>query len=281
MAGAASSDCAASGPHSDRGVSSAVRITWLGHATVLVETDGLRLLTDPLLGAGLGPLRRLGPTPDPDAIGDIDAILVSHAHPDHFDLDSLRRVKGEPLVIVPGGLGQAARRSGLSVREVASGEVFDLHPRERARTHANPIRVTVVHARHWRWPLQPRARCIGYLIEGTLGIYFAGDTALFPRMDRIAGRVAIALLPVGRWGPHRGPDRLTPASAVEAMRRVGAQAAIPIHWGTLHPPGMPPGSWASPAADAGARFATAGAALGLGLDIRVLRPGEATDFDTP
>ena len=259
----------------------AVRITWLGHATVLVEIDGLRLLTDPLLGAGLGPLRRVGATPDPGAIGEIDAILVSHAHPDHFDLDSLRRVSGDPLVIVPGGLGRAARRAGRSVREVVAGEVFELSPRGAARSDTNPIRLTVVHARHWRWPLQPRARCIGYLVEGSLGIYFAGDTALFPRMDRIAGRVAIALLPVGRWGPHRGPDRLTPVSAVEAMRRVGARAAIPIHWGTLHPPGMPPGSWASSAANAGARFATAGAALGLGLDIRVLRPGEATDFELP
>jgi L-ascorbate metabolism protein UlaG (beta-lactamase superfamily) len=262
-------------------VSNAVRITWLGHATVLVEIDGLRLLTDPLLGAGLGPLRRLGPTPDPDAIGDIDAILVSHAHPDHFDLDSLRRVNGDPLVIVPGGLGRAARRAGRSVREVVAGEVVELSPRGAARSDAGPVRVTIVHARHWRWPLQPRARCVGYLVEGSLGIYFAGDTALFPRMDRIAGRVAVALLPVGRWGPHRGPDRLTPASAVEAMRRVGAQAAIPIHWGTLHPPGLAPGRRGSPAADAGARFATAGAELEPGLDIRVLQPGEATDFDAP
>jgi L-ascorbate metabolism protein UlaG (beta-lactamase superfamily) len=262
-------------------VSNAVRITWLGHATVLVEIDGLRLLTDPLLGAGLGPLRRVGPTPDPGAIGDIDAILVSHAHPDHFDLDSLRRVNGDPLVIVPGGLGRAARRAGRSVREVVAGEVVELSPRGAARSDAGPVRVTIVHARHWRWPLQPRARCVGYLVEGSLGIYFAGDTALFPRMDRIAGRVAVALLPVGRWGPHRGPDRLTPASAVEAMRRVGAQAAIPIHWGTLHPPGLAPGRRGSPAADAGARFATAGAELELGLDIRVLQPGEATDFDAP
>jgi L-ascorbate metabolism protein UlaG (beta-lactamase superfamily) len=261
-------------------VSNAVRITWLGHATVLVEMDGFRLLTDPLLGAGLGPLRRVGPTPDPGEIGEIDAILVSHAHPDHFDLDSLRRVNGNPLLIVPGGLGRAARRAGRSVREVVAGEVVELSPRGTARSEASPIRVTIVHARHWRWPLQPRARCVGYLVEGSLGIYFAGDTALFPRMDRIAGRVAIALLPVGRWGPHRGPDRLTPASAVEAMRRVGAQAAIPIHWGTLHPPGLAPGRRGSPSADAGARFATAGAELELGLDIRVLQPGEATVFGT-
>src|SRR5712691_1849001 len=170
-AGGASSACAASGRHSDRGVGNAVRITWLGHATVLVEIDGLRLLTDPLLGAGLGPLRRVGATPDPRAIGEIDAILVSHAHPDHFDLDSLRRVSGDPLVIVPGGIGRAARRAGRSVREVVAGEVFELSPRGAARSDTNPIRLTVVHARHWRWPLQPRARCLGYLVAGSPWIY--------------------------------------------------------------------------------------------------------------
>jgi L-ascorbate metabolism protein UlaG (beta-lactamase superfamily) len=254
-------------------VGDSVRITWLGHATVLVEMDGVRLLTDPLLGERLGHLRRVGPTPDPVALGPIDAVLVSHAHPDHFDLASLRRVRGEPLVVVPGGLGRSAGRAARSVHEMRAGESVGV-----PRTGDGLVRVTAVPARHWRWPLQPRSRCLGYLIEGSVGIYFAGDTALFPAMSELAGRVAIALLPVGRWGPHRGPDRLTPASAVEAMRRIGAQAAIPIHWGTLHPPGFSPGRWGSPAADAGARFALAADASGPGLDIRVLRPGESTEF---
>jgi L-ascorbate metabolism protein UlaG (beta-lactamase superfamily) len=255
------------------GAGDGVRITWLGHATVLIEFDGVRLLTDPLLGNGLGPLRRVGPTPDPVRLGAMDAVLVSHAHPDHFDLDSLRRVGGQPLLLVPGGLGRAARRAGASVRELGAGDSLDL-----ARPEAGVVRVTAVPARHWRWPLQPRARCLGYLVEGSIGIYFAGDTALFPAMSGLAGRVAVALLPVGRWGPHRGPDRLTPASAVEAMSRVGARAAIPIHWGTLHPPGFAPGRWGSPSADAGARFAQVARESASGLDIRVLQPGESTEF---
>ena len=255
-----------------------VRITWLGHATVLIEMDGVRLLTDPFFGTGLGPLRRLGPTPDPATIGPIDTVLVSHAHPDHFDLSSLRRVGGEPMLVVPNGLGRVARRTGQTVRELAAGDRFDVEPASSSGRGGRGIGVTAVPARHWRWPLRPGARCIGYLIEGSVGIYFAGDTALFPAMDRLAGRVAIALLPVGRWGPHRGPDRLSPASAVEAMSRVGARAAIPIHWGTFHPPGMPPGRWGSPAADAGARFASAAGERSPELDIRVLQPGESTEF---
>jgi L-ascorbate metabolism protein UlaG (beta-lactamase superfamily) len=287
MAGAASSGSAASGPPVDRSVAEIVRVTWLGHATALIEMDGLRLLTDPLLGARLGPLRRAGPTPDARAIGPIDAIFVSHAHPDHFDIGSLRQIGGQPLVVVPGGLGSAARRAGRTVRELTAGDGFDLAPggiaSDLSRSEPGLVTVTAIHARHWRWPLQPRARCLGYLIEGSLGIYFAGDTALFPAMDRLAGRVAVALLPVGRWGPHRGPDRLTPATAVEAMRRIGARAAIPIHWGTFHPPGLRPGRWGSPAAHAGARFASAARAAGHTspeLDIRVLQPGESTEFET-
>src|SRR3989442_13533245 len=100
-------------------------------------------------------------------------------------------------------------------------------------------------------------------------------------MDRIAGGGAVALLPVGRWGPHRGPDRLTPVSAVEAMRRVGARAAVPIHWGTLHPPGMPPGRRGSPAAGAGGRFAAPGGAVGVGAGFPGVRPGRAPRLRLP
>ena len=282
MAGAACSVFARSGRARDPGtltsVGGSVRITWLGHATVLVEMDGVRLLTDPLLGERLGPLRRIGPTPDPVAIGPIDAVLISHAHPDHFDAGSLKRVAGEPLLVVPTGLGRTAGRAGRSVHELRAGESVGVFRDEVTGPGPPSIEVTAIPARHWRWPLQPRARCLGYLIEGSVGIYFAGDTALFPAMGELDGRVAIALLPVGRWGPHRGPDRLTPSSAVEAMRRVGAKAAIPIHWGTFHPPGMAPGRWGSPSADAGARFAHAARVSASDLDIRVLGPGESTEF---
>ena len=256
-----------------------VRITWLGHATVLIEIDGVRLLTDPFLGDRLGPLRRIGPSPDPAAIGTVDAVLVSHAHPDHFDLRSLRRLPGAPLLLVPSGLAAAARRAGGPVRGVEAGDVIELRA-AASDTSGGNVRVTAVPARHWRWPFQPRARCIGYLVGGSVGIYFAGDTALFPAMEELAGHVDIALLPVGRWGPHRGPDRLTPAGAVEAMRRVGASAAVPIHWGTFHPPGLPPGRRGSPVADAGKRFAAAAVRL-PDLDIRVLLPGESTQFEGP
>ena len=87
---------------------SALRLTYIGHATVLIEVDGVRILTDPVLGPRLGPLRRLGPTPDPAGLGAIDAVLISHSHPDHFHGASLRAIPGRPLIVVPRGLGRSA-----------------------------------------------------------------------------------------------------------------------------------------------------------------------------
>ena len=78
------------------------------------------------------------------------------------------------------------------------------------------VHVTAVPARHARWPVHRDARPIGFLIEGSTRVYFAGDTALYEGMTRLAGHVDVALLPVGRWGSQRGPARLSPSTAVEA-----------------------------------------------------------------
>lgn len=245
-------------------------MTYLGHATVMLELDGVRIVTDPILVDRLGPLRRSGPAPDPATIGTVDGIVISHAHPDHFHRASLRALEGQPVVVLPFGLGARLARSGDSLRELTVDEGCDI----------GGVRVTAVPARHGRWPLHPGVRALGYLIEGSTSVYFAGDTAIHPAMAGLAGRVHVALLPVGRWGPPRGPVRLTPASAVDAARLVGARSAIPIHWGTLYLPGFGGGRWGWGSFDAGDAFATEAAARLPELDVRVLQPGEATDFET-
>jgi L-ascorbate metabolism protein UlaG (beta-lactamase superfamily) len=249
----------------DRGL----RLTYIGHASVLIELDGARILTDPILGHRVGPLRRAGPTPDPADIGPIDAVLVSHGHPDHFQRSSLRAVHGSPLVVVPRGLGTSAEMAGHRVREVTVNDRVDI----------GGVRITTVPARHGRWPRHPGARPIGFLIEGSQGVYFAGDTALHPAMARLGGHVDVALLPVGRWGPPRGPARLTPSTAVDAATLVGARTAIPIHWGTLYLPGFRTGRWGWGSFDAGDAFAMEAAERAPDLEVRVLGPGEATDID--
>ena len=227
----------------------------------------MRILTDPVLGDHLGPLRRHGPTPDPRAIGDLDAILVSHGHPDHFDPRSLRRLGVANRLVVPAGLVRSADALGSPVDELGVGD----------SVRVGPVTVTAVPALHWRWPLRPRARAVGYLIEGSTGIYFAGDTRYFPAMAGFAHRVDVALLPVGRWGPHPGPDRLGPASAAETARVLGASVAIPIHWGTFYPAGLWR-IWPRPLREPAARFAAELAQVAPEIDVRVLEPGVSTDI---
>ncbi len=245
-----------------------IGVGYLGHATVLLELHGLRILTDPFLRDRLGPLRRHGPCPDPGALGPIDVVLISHAHPDHFDGRSLRALAGHPLIVVPRGMGRAVRRLGLDSREVGIGEPLTIAP---------DWTVSAVPARHWRWPLASRAAAVGYLIEGPLGagIYFAGDTAAYRAMRDFADRVDIALLPVGSWGPHVGPGHLTPRSAAAVARTLGARVAVPIHWGTLYPPGLER-FFGDRLTQPASRFVAWSAEVAPGLDVRLLQPGEST-----
>ena len=245
-----------------------LRLTYVGHATVLIELDGVRILTDPLLTGRLGPLRRRGPIPEPADLDPIDAVLISHAHRDHFDPGSLAAVGGDPLVVVPLGMGPAVARVGCQAHELSVDDRVDV----------GALGITAVHARHGRWLRHGDARPLGFLVEGSTRVYFAGDTAIYPAMAQLAGRVDVALLPVGRWGPPRGPIRLTPATAVDAALLLGARAAIPIHWGTLYVPGFEAGRWGWGSLEAGDAFAGEAMRRAPDLDVTVLRPGEARAF---
>ncbi len=246
-----------------------VGIRFVGHSTVLLELPGLRILTDPFLRDRLGPLRRHGPVPDPGELGGIDVVLLSHAHPDHFDRKSLRSLAGTPFVVAPRGLGRSIRRARLDARELEVGETAGLGAQWR---------VQAIAARHWRWPGSPRAASIGFLLEGPgqTGIYFPGDTSRFAAMATLAGRVDLALLPVGRWGPHVSPGHLSPRTAAEVARDVGARFAVPVHWGTLYPAGLPTGrSLTEPAT----RFAHWAERVAPELRVLPLEPGEATRIE--
>ncbi|MFL5679148.1 MAG: MBL fold metallo-hydrolase [Chloroflexota bacterium] len=241
------------------------RVGFVGHATVLVDAGRFRFLTDPFLRTRLGPLRRHGPVPDPASLGEVDAILISHAHPDHFDRRSLSRVRGHPTVVVPAGLGAAAAGLSGPVVEMRVGQTISV----------GGASITAVPASHWRSPRRPAAATLGYLVEAGIATYFAGDTGPFDALSRLAGRVDLALLPVWSWGPHLGPGHLDPADAARLARTIRPTAAVPIHWGTLYPSGLHR-VWSRALTEPGPRFAAAAARLAPAVDVRVLRPGEET-----
>jgi L-ascorbate metabolism protein UlaG (beta-lactamase superfamily) len=201
-------------------------ITWLGHATVLIELDGARLLTDPLLGARVGPLVRIAAPVAMDQVSGLDAVLLSHLHADHTHVGSLRALGATPRIVAPRGAADWLRRQGLAaVSELSAGQ----------RTHVGPVTVTATAAVHEgrRRPLGPEAEAVGYLVQGTRSVYFAGDTDLFEAMGELRGQVDVALLPVWGWGSTLGPGHLDPERAARATRVIAPAIAIPIHWGTM------------------------------------------------
>ncbi len=245
-----------------------VEVTFVGHATVLIEIGGVRVLTDPFLRPRIGPLQRHGPVPDPSSL-EADVVLVSHGHRDHFDRRSIEALPGRPVIVVPRGLAAALPRElGARVVEVAAGESADV----------GGVRIEAVRARHWISPGARRAQPVGFVLDAGPRVYFAGDTGRFDELVRAVGRVDLAFLPVWTWGPHLGPGHLGPRSAAEVARDIKPAAAVPIHWGTLYPRHLHR-VWRRPLREPGDRFAAHAQRLAPEIDVRVLRPGEATSFD--
>ena len=115
---------------------------------------------------------------------------------------------------------------------------------------------------------------VGYCVDGSSRVYFAGDTDLFPAMSDLAGTVDVALLPVWGWGPRLGPGHLNPTRAAEAVVRIRPRLAVPIHWGTFYPIGLSrlvPRPLERPPLD----FAEEVARIAPGTAVRIIAPGEA------
>jgi L-ascorbate metabolism protein UlaG (beta-lactamase superfamily) len=251
-------------------VTAADRIAYVGHATALIELGGARLITDPVLGPRVGPLRRQGPVPPADLTRGLDALLVSHLHHDHADTPSLRRIDRDVPALVAPGTGSFFARLGFTA-------VTELGPGESSRVGA--LTVTAVEASHPSGGrlLERRSEAIGFLVEGERCVYFAGDTDFFEGMGELAPDLDVALLPVWGWGPSIGAGHLDPTRAARAAALLSPRIAIPIHWGTLYPFGLArlrPGPLRAPPRE----FAARARELAPQVEVRVLSPGEATSL---
>jgi L-ascorbate metabolism protein UlaG (beta-lactamase superfamily) len=207
---------------------SAPHLTWLGHSTVLVDLDGVRLLTDPVLRSHVAHIRRRERV-DPAHYTDIDAVLVSHLHFDHLDLPSLERLGHGMRLIVPRGGGALLRQRGFQ-------RVAEVEPGEEVQIGALTVCPTYAEHNGTRLPFfGVSALTLGYTITGSCRIYFAGDTDLFDGMAEIGRGLDVALVPVWGWGPSAGHGHLDPRRAAEALRLLRPLLAVPIHWGTYAP----------------------------------------------
>jgi L-ascorbate metabolism protein UlaG (beta-lactamase superfamily) len=245
------------------------RIVFLGHASVLVELDGVRLLTDPLLRGRVAHLRRQAPPPRRDLFADPDGVLISHLHHDHLDLASLRMLGEDVPLIVPAGAGGWLRRRGFAaVTELGVGGVAKI----------GTLAVTAVQARHdGHRPGAPRAAPLGYLVNGGRAVYFAGDTELFAEMAYLSrAQLDVALLPVAGWGSKLGPGHMDSLDAARAAQLIQPRVAIPVHWGTLLPIGS--GRRRARLAEPPRLFAEHVAELAPGVEVRILAPGEGTEL---
>ncbi len=255
------------------GGSDHLAVSFIGHATVRIEIDGVRILTDPLLRDHVGPLdRQVAPVPH-TAYDGIDAVLISHLHQDHLDFASLRHLRPAPRLIVPAGSAALVRAAGYD-------DVDELEP-DGSTTHGH-VRITATPAVHSgrRLPFGPTAVALGFVVEGSRRrVYFAGDTDLFDDMALIGDLdLDLALLPVWGWGPNLRGGHLDPEKAARSLALLRPRAAVPIHWGTYWPRGMGrirPSRLHAPAGEFEA------AARELAPDVRVVVPSPGHDARLP
>ena len=241
------------------------RVQYVGHGTVLVEVDGVRLLTDPLLRSRVAQIRRAVPLEE-IAVDDLDAVLISHGHYDHLDKPSLRLLPRLPTIVAPRGLG--ARLQGFDVIELEANDEVPF----------GAVTVRATHAEHeGARPPWTGGTALGYAILGSKRIFFAGDTDLFDEMTGLVPDLDLALIPIWGWGATLGRGKhLDPERAAEAVRRLRPRIAVPIHWGTYRP--LHRTAQARFLTEPATAFARATAAAIPDVEVRLLRPGEQLDL---
>lgn len=203
---------------------------------------GIKILTDPVfsekIGVSLGglfvigPRRHTAPAMRIEDVGEVDLVLLSHAHLDHFDLPSLRRVlTPRTQVVLPKGTSRLLK--GMSYERI-----IEMHGKESI-TLQNGVTITAVPVRHWgaRFPWNRDYHWTGYLIEHSgVRLFFAGDTAHTPTFAELKeiGKIDIAMMPIGAYSPDSFQGaHCTPEQAWAMFMDSGGEWLVPIHWDTF------------------------------------------------
>jgi L-ascorbate metabolism protein UlaG (beta-lactamase superfamily) len=223
-----------------------LRATWLGHSTVLVEIDGVRVLTDPVWGTRASPFRLLGPKrfqPVPlrlREMPEVDVVVISHDHYDHLDYPTIHALARASRVPFVTSLGVGAHLAAWGVDEARITEL-DWWQTHTLRTRAgNTVHITAAPSQHFsgRGPMDRNATLWSSIVlrSDRHGVFFSGDTGLTTEYEAIRDRLGpfdLVMLEVGAHHPAWGDIHLGPHNAVKAHALLGGGAFLPVHWGTF------------------------------------------------
>jgi L-ascorbate metabolism protein UlaG (beta-lactamase superfamily) len=255
-----------------------LRTTWFGHATVLVELEGRRVLFDPVWSERVSPSRSIGPRrlhPVPmalDALPPLDAVVISHDHYDHLDMRTIRLLaaSGPVPFVVPLGVGAHLERWGIP-----PGRVIELDWEERASI--NGLDLVATAARHFsgrRRPGENSTLWASWVVAGrNRRVFYTGDSGFFDDYARIGathGPFDLTLVQIGAYSSHWPDIHMTPEQGVATHLAVRGGVLVPVHWATFN---LAMHSWSEPVE----RLLVDAAAH----DVRVAvpRPGEPLDLD--
>lgn len=258
--------------------SSGLRITWLGHGTSLIELDGTRVLTDPVWSERPSPVSWAGPTrwyPPPISLAQLpalDAVLISHDHYDHLDMETIKALNQKGVSFrVPLGVGAHLEKWGVSPERIHEFDWWETLPLDKegtVRTVATPAR----HASGRQVFDKDATLWSGWAVVGpTHRVYYSGDTGLFPAMKDIGERLGpfdVTLIESGQYHSAWPDWHIGPEQAVQAHQWVKGRVMMPVHWALLT---LAYHGWTEPVERVIAQAKTAG--------VRVVtpRPGQSVE----
>ena len=217
---------------------SGLRVTWLGHSTMLIDLDGARILVDPVWGERASPWSSTGPArfyepPLPlDALPPIDAVIISHDHYDHLDYDTVSKMRDvDTRWLVPLGIAAHLEHWGVSTDRITELDWWDA-------VEVAGLTLTATPARHFsgRWlDRMSTTLWAGWALKGpTHAVFYSGDTAMHPQLEDIGERLGpfdLTLMEVGAYDSTWTDVHLGPEQAVMAHQMVRGGVLMPVHWG--------------------------------------------------